>query len=74
MTKKQFAKKLMSRGLSARQARDLIDYMRELRRGIENHENMVVLANSKPCTFVPAKVYSYEETFQRMMDGREIFS
>lgn len=23
--------------------------------------------------FVPAKVYSYEETFQRMQEGRDIF-
>lgn len=73
MTKKQFIRQLMARGLSARQAHNLVNYMNELRRSIESHEDVVLLADAKTRTFVPARVYSYEETFQRIVEGREIF-
>ena len=61
MTQKQFIKQMMSRGVSYSDACGLVAYMKELRQLIEKHED------------VPAKVYSYEETFQRMQEGRDIF-
>lgn len=32
-----------------------------------------MLADANTMQFVPAKVYSYEETFQRLQEGRDIF-
>ena len=39
MTKKQFIKKLMSRGVSYSDACGLVAYMKELRQLIEKHED-----------------------------------
>lgn len=73
MTQKQFIKQLMSRGVSHSDACGLVAYMKELRQLIEKHEDVVMLADANTMRFVPAKVYSYEETFQRMQEGRDIF-
>lgn len=51
----------------------LVAYMKELRQLIEKHEDVVMLADANTMQFVPAKVYSYEETFKRMQEGRDIF-
>ena len=47
--------------------------MKELRQLIEKHEDVVMLADANTMQFVSAKVYSYEETFRRMQEGRDIF-
>ena len=47
--------------------------MKELRQLIEKHEDVVMLADANTMQFVPAKVYSYKETFKRMQEGRDIF-
>lgn len=73
MTQKQFIKQLMGRGVSHSDACGLVAYMKELRQLIEKHEDVVMLADANTMQFVPAKVYSYEETFQRMQEGRDIF-
>lgn len=73
MTQKQFIKQLMSHGVSYSDACGLVAYMKELRQLIEKHEDVVMLADANTMQFVPAKVYSYEETFQRMQEGRDIF-
>lgn len=73
MTQKQFIKKLMVRGVSFSDACGLVAYMKELRQLIEKHEDDVMLADANTMQFVPAKVYSYEETFQRLQEGRDIF-
>ena len=73
MTQKQFIKQLMGRGVSHSDACGLVAYMKELRQLIEKHEDVVMLADANTMRFVPAKVYSYEETFQRMKEGRDIF-
>lgn len=73
MTQKRFIKLLIAHGFPALAAKDLVAYMKELRKGIENHENMVLLADSKTATFREAKVYSYEETYKRILEGRDIF-
>nr|DAQ32153.1 MAG TPA: hypothetical protein [Caudoviricetes sp.] len=73
MTQKQFIKQLMGRGVSYSDACGLVAYMKELRQLIEKHEDVVMLADANTMQFVPAKVYSYEETFQRMQEGRDIF-
>lgn len=46
---------------------------KELRQLIEKHEDVVMLADANTMQFVSAKVYSYEETFRRMQEGRDIF-
>ena len=51
----------------------LVAYMKELRQLIEKHEDVVMLADANTMQFVPAKVYSYKETFKRMQEGRDIF-
>lgn len=73
MTQKRFIKQLMSRGVSYSDACGLVAYMKELRQLIEKHEDVVMLADANTMQFVPAKVYSYEEPFQRMKEGRDIF-
>lgn len=73
MTQKQFIKQLMGRGVSHSDACGLVAYMKELRQLIEKHEDVVMLADANTMQFVPAKVYSYEETFKRMQEGRNIF-
>lgn len=73
MTQKQFIKQLMGRGVSYSDACGLVAYMKELRQLIEKHEDVVMLADANTMQFVPVKVYSYEETFQRMKEGRDIF-
>lgn len=70
MTQKQFIKQLMGRGVSYSDACGLVAYMKELRQLIEKHEDVVMLADANTMQFVPVKVYSYEETFQRMKEGR----
>lgn len=72
MTQKQFIKQLMSRSVSHSDACGLVAYMKELCQLIEKHEDVVMLADANTMQFVPAKVYSYEETFQRMQEGRDI--
>lgn len=74
MTQEQFIKQLMGRGISYSAACDLVAYMKELRQKIESGKNIILLADSKTNKFVLAKVYSYEETFQRIVEGRDIFA
>lgn len=73
MTQKQFIKQMMSRGVSYSDACGLVAYMKELRQLIEKHEDVVMLADANTMQFVPSKVYSYEETFQRLQEGMDIF-
>ena len=40
---------------------------------MENHEDEEMLGEAITMDLVPAKVYSYEETFKRMQEGRDIF-
>lgn len=73
MTQKQFIKQMMSRGVSYSDACGLVAYMKELRQLIEKHEDVVMLADSNTMQFIPAKVYSYKETFQRLQEGMNVF-
>lgn len=73
MTQKQFIKQLMSCGVSFSAACDLVECMKDFRHRLESGKEILLIADSKIGKFIPVKVYSYEEIFQRIVERRDIF-
>ena len=71
MTQKRFKKLLMTQGVSANGARNLVEYMKAVRYCIENGEEVVKLADAENMTFECVKIHPYAETYKRILKGRD---
>ena len=71
MTQKRFKKLLMAQGVCANTARGLVEYMKAVRRCIENGEEVVRLADAENVTFESVKIHPYAETYQMILEGRD---
>lgn len=82
MTRKRFQKLLMSLRVSPRTANRLIDYIKTCRHSLEKGEEVIVPVfpdeenpyycdNTTTVTlkFRPVKIYTYKETFERILRG-----
>lgn len=83
MTQKRFRKLLMSLRVTPRTADRLIDYIKTCRHSLEKGEDVVVpefsdeenpyyCDNTTIVTlkFRPVKIYTYKETFERILRGK----
>lgn len=69
MKQKRFVKRLMGLGYSAQGAKELVEYIKELRHKIERRDRFILFADEK-MELVPAKAYSYDEIFRRITKGQ----
>lgn len=66
MKQKRFKKLLMAQGVCANTARGLAEYMKSV-----TALKTAKLADAENVTFECVKIYSYAETYERILEGRD---
>ena len=72
MTRKRFCKLLMSRGVSRNDAHWLVDYLTELRHGIDCRNSLVLTYSVETEKFRPAKAHTYAQVYKSFTEDGEL--
>ena len=72
MTRKRFRKLLMAHGVSRNNAQWLIDYLTELRHGIERPYGLVMAYSSETGKFRLVKAHPYAQVYKSFIEDGEL--